>query len=265
MYQFFVAAEQVGPEKIVITGSDVNHIRNVLRMKTGERIRVSVADNGRSFFGDIHTISETEVLVDIEKEDETGTELDNRIYLFQGLPKADKMELIIQKCVELGVYEIIPVSMKNCVVKLDDKKADSKIKRWQAIAESAAKQSKRTLIPEVTMPLTWQEALQKATELDIVLVPYENERGMEATREVMQSIKPGQSIGVFVGPEGGFAPEEIETVVPARERSCTIDATPDANTDAGNARYRISLGRRILRTETAGLATLSMLVYNLDI
>lgn len=245
MYQFFVEENQLAGNKICILGSDVNHIKNVLRMKIGTRVRVSVKleDNTRSFFGTIDSISDTEVWVLIESEDTTGTELSNKIYLFQGLPKGDKMELIIQKAVELGVYEIIPVAMKNCVVKLDDKKAKSKIQRWNAISESAAKQSKRTVIPEITMPLTWKKALEKAKELDVVLVPYENERGMEATREIMQGIKAGQSIGIFVGPEGGFAPEEIAAV-------------PNFHT--------ISLGRRILRTETAGLATLSMLVFCLD-
>lgn len=254
MYQFFVEENQLAGKKICILGSDVNHIKNVLRMKTGTRVRVSVksdiyteercGDVGRSFFGIIDTISDTEVWVDIEEEDLTGTELKNRIYLFQGLPKGDKMELIIQKAVELGVYEIIPVAMKNCVVKLDDKKADSKVKRWQAISESAAKQSKRTVIPEVTKPMPWKLALEKAKELDLVLVPYENARGMEATREVISNIKSGQTIGIFIGPEGGFAMEEI-------------DAVPDEF-------HKISLGRRILRTETAGLATLSMLVFCLD-
>lgn len=242
MYQFFVQEEQFTGDRISILGSDVNHIKNVLRMKAGERVRVSISDNGRSFFGNIDMITEDEVIVIIESEDENGTELANKIYLFQGLPKGDKMELIIQKAVELGVYEIIPVAMKNCVVKLDDKKAASKVKRWQAIAESAAKQSKRTLIPEIQMPLTWKEALKKAENLDVVLVPYENERGMDATREILKGIQKGQSIAIFVGPEGGFAPEEIEAVTG----------------------HRISLGRRILRTETAGLATLSMLIFCLD-
>ena len=249
MYQFFVEENQMTGDRIAILGSDVNHIKNVLRMKGGERVRVSLSDSGRSFFCVLDQISEEEVIALIQEEDEAGTELANKIYLFQGLPKGDKMELIIQKCVELGVYEIIPVAMKNCVVKLDAKKADSKVKRWQAISESAAKQSKRTVIPEVQMPMTWKEALKKAEELDIVLVPYENERGMEATREIIGTIKSGQSIGVFVGPEGGFAPEEIDGIAPN-----SLD----------NKAHRISLGRRILRTETAGLATLSMLVFCLD-
>ena len=260
MYQFFVEENQRTGDRIAILGSDVNHIKNVLRMKGGERVRVSLSDSGRSFFCVLDEISDDEVIAHIQEEDETGTELKNKIYLFQGLPKGDKMELIIQKCVELGGYEIIPVAMKNCVVKLDAKKADSKVKRWQAISESAAKQSKRTVIPEIQMPMTWKEALKKAEELDVVLVPYENKRGMEATREIMQSIKPGQSIGVFVGPEGGFAPEEIEGIAPMHQ-----EIADENQTDAdGRHCHRISLGRRILRTETAGLATLSMLVFCLD-
>lgn len=257
MYQFFIEENQFAGDKISILGSDVNHIKNVLRMKSGERVRVSISDNGRSFFGVIDTIMDDEVIVAIESEDENGTELKNRIYLFQGLPKGDKMELIIQKAVELGVYEIIPVAMKNCVVKLDDKKASKKTERWQAISESAAKQSKRTLIPEVQMPLSWKEALKKAEELDIVLVPYENERGMEATREIMGNIQEGQSIGIFVGPEGGFAPEEIQSIAPMHEGDGASQVLEEKS-------HRISLGRRILRTETAGLATLSMLIFCLD-
>ena len=187
----------------------------------------------------------------IEREDALGTELSNRIVLFQGLPKADKMELIIQKAVELGASEIIPVAMKNCVVKLDDKKAAAKVSRWQSIAESAAKQSKRTLIPTVQMPVSWKEALNLAKALDITLVPYENERGMQATREIIGDIGAKESIGIMIGPEGGFSDAEIAMV-------------DEAHADCGSF-HRISLGRRILRTETAGLATLAMLVYQLDI
>lgn len=279
MYQFFIEENQLAGDKISILGSDVNHIKNVLRMKAGVRVRVSISDSGRSFFGTIENLLEDEVLVHIEKEDEAGTELANRIFLFQGLPKGDKMELIIQKAVELGVYEIIPVAMKNCVVKLDEKKAAGKVKRWQAISESAAKQSKRTLIPEIQMPMTWKNALEKAKELDIVLVPYENERGMDATREVLHSIKPGQSIGIFVGPEGGFSSEEIEQAAPVLPKDEDFVAEADemhlldvkhhvsgaerTHLVASRA-HRISLGRRILRTETAGLATLAMLVFCLD-
>ena len=244
MYQFFVEEEQVHSDSISITGGDVNHIKNVLRMKNGEKIRVS-SKSGQAYFCHISSIVDDEVIAAIDSADETGTELDNHIVLYQGLPKGDKMELIIQKAVELGVSEIVPVAMKNCVVKLDEKKAQSKCKRWQAIAESAAKQSKRTVIPQIQMPLSWKQALEEAKELDVVLVPYENERGMEATREIFRSIPEGASIGVMIGPEGGFSPEEIAQL--------------------DKDMHRISLGRRILRTETAGMATLSMLIYELDI
>lgn len=246
MYQFFIEDENAAEDFVTIEGSDVNHIKNVLRMKPGEKIRVCTR-NGQNYFCSISDITESFVRADILEKEAESTELPCRIYLFQGLPKNDKMEWIIQKTVELGVYEVIPVAMKNCVVKLDDKKAAKKLQRWQAIAESAAKQSKRTVIPTVNQPVTYKEALKIASELDITLVPYENERGMDATREIMGQLKAGQTIGVVVGPEGGFAPEEIALV------------------DEHATMHRISLGRRILRTETAGLAALAMLVYNLDV
>ena len=243
MYQFFVEDEQVQQDRICIVGSDVNHIGHVLRMKTGEKIRIS-DQSGRSYFCRILEITEEEVWAQIEDTDEMGTEFSHKVYLFQGLPKSDKMELIIQKTVELGVYEVIPVTMKNCVVKLDDKKAKSKVTRWQAIAESAAKQSKRSLIPEVKMPMSYKEAVAYARGLDVKLVPYENEHGMAGTKAAMEQIKKGESIAVFIGPEGGFAPEEIEMV--------------------RDEMQLLSLGKRILRTETAGIATLAILGYQLE-
>ena len=249
MYQFFVEASQVGESEISITGSDVNHIGHVLRMKAGEKIRIS-DESGKSYFCHIKTIGPEEVLAGIDAVDEQGTELSQHIVLFQGLPKSDKMELIIQKSVELGVSEIVPVAMKNCVAKLEEKKAAARVARWQTIAESAAKQSKRTRIPQVSMPISYKEAIRRAEELDITLLPYENERGMDYTREVIQSIRENPdkelSIGIVIGPEGGFAADEIEAV---KEKEKI---------------HRISLGKRILRTETAGPAALAVLVYELD-
>ena len=244
MYQFFVEDAQVGEHTVTIEGSDVNHIKNVLRMKRGERVRIS-STSGKNYFGEIAEFSGDTVLVAITQECAPDTELPSRIYLFQGLPKSDKMELIIQKAVELGACEIIPVAMKNCVVKLDEKKAAAKTARWQEIAKSAAKQSKRSVIPTVGRPVSYQEALAAAAELDVVLIPYEYERGMAATREAIEAIVPGQSIGILIGPEGGFSDGEIAL---ARERDMKL----------------ISLGGRILRTETAGLATLSVLMYHLE-
>ena len=243
MYQFFVEDTQVSPEAAVIEGSDVNHIRNVLRMRCGEKVRIS-SKSGKNYLCEISEITEDMVRASIIEEYEENTELPCKIYLFQGLPKSDKMELIIQKAVELGVYEIIPVAMKNCVVKLDDKKAAGKVTRWQAIAESAAKQSKRSLIPTVRMPLSYKQAVEAAKELDVKLVPYENERGMQATKDAIEAIKPGENIAIFIGPEGGFDDSEIAMVKENMQL--------------------ISLGKRILRTETAGMTTLSMLVYHLE-
>lgn len=246
MHQFFVEKGQVQGNRIVITGEDAIHMGRVLRMKPGERVRISDHEEN-SYFCHITEITGEEVFAAIDEKDELGTEFAHKVYLFQGLPKSDKMELIIQKSVELGVFEILPVAMKNCVVKLDEKKAAAKVKRWQAIAGSAAKQSKRTIIPVVQAPVSWKDALTLAAELDVVLVPYENERGLAAARELISAIPAGASIGIMIGPEGGFSTEEIGMV------------------DEYENMHRISLGRRILRTETAGPATLAMLVYQLDV
>lgn len=243
MHQFFVQDEQVGKEYVTITGNDVNHIRNVLRMKIGETIRVS-SQSGKNYFCKIAEIGEEFVQADIAIADAEGTELPSKIFLFQALPKGDRMETVIEKAVELGVYEIIPVAMKYCVVKLDEKKAANKVKRWQAIAESAAKQSKRSMIPRIHDVMTYQEALQYAGECEVRLVPYENARGMQGTREALEAVRPGRSVSVIIGPEGGFAEEEIAA---ARENM-----------------QEISLGKRILRTDTAGICTMSLLMMQLE-
>ena len=243
MYHFFVDKSQIHPASITITGPDVNHIKNVLRMKPGEKIRVCTR-NGQNYFCSISDITESFVRADILEKEAESTELPCRIYLFQGLPKGDRMEYIIQKSVELGVYEIIPVAMKYCVVKLDAKKAGNKVKRWQAISESAAKQSKRSRIPEVHAVMNFKDAVEYAKLQDMILVPYENERGMEATREALKKVKPGQSISVFIGPEGGFSEEEIDAL------------RQDAEV--------LSLGKRILRTDTAAICAMSMLMLELE-
>lgn len=256
MYHFFVSQEQIQEYRdaengqdgclgqIVIIGSDVNHIKNVLRMKIDEEVLVS---NGvdKDYHCRIAEIGAEKVVAEILSVDEEGTELSARLYLFQGLPKQDKMELIVQKAVELGAYQVIPVSMHRSVVKLDAKKADAKVKRWNGIAESAAKQSKRMVIPEVTEVMTVKEALAYAAGFDLKLLPYENARGMAATKECMEKVKPGMRIAVFIGPEGGFEDSEVELAKAAGFET-------------------ISLGKRILRTETAGLTTLSLLMYQLE-
>lgn len=246
MQRFFVEPHQIDEEahQIHITGSDVNHISNVLRMKMGEELWIS--DGSKyEYRCTIESFEPDEVLLHIVYSQEPEYELPCRIYLFQGLPKADKMELIIQKAVELGAYEIIPVETKRCVVKLDGRKSAKKTARWQQIAESAAKQSKRMLIPNVHEVLTFREALKYAESMDVRLIPYELARGMQETKEILAGIEPGQSVGIFIGPEGGFEEKEIEAAI------------------EGGAKP-ITLGRRILRTETAGLAILSVLMFQLE-
>ena len=245
MYQFFVEPGAISEKQVVITGKDVNHIKNVLRMKVGEEIAVSNGVDGREYRCGILQMTEDAVICELRFIKEDGVELPSKIYLFQGLPKADKMELIIQKAVELGAYAVVPVETRRCVVKLDAKKADNKVKRWQAIAESAAKQSKRMLIPEVKNVMSWREALALAKELDVLLIPYELAKGMKETREILGAIQPGQSIGIFIGPEGGFEEEEVRDAMEAGAKPVT-------------------LGKRILRTETAGMTMLSILMFTLE-
>lgn len=245
MYHFFVAPEQIGEKEITIEGTDVNHIKNVLRMKPGEQVRLCTGLDNKDYRCELDEITEDYVKARIMWVEESGVELPSRIYLFQGLPKSDKMELIIQKAVELGVYQIIPVASKRAVVKLDAKKEAAKLKRWNAISESAAKQSKRMIIPEVTGVMSFSEAMEYAAALDVKLIPYELAEGMEQTRAVIGKIQPGQSIGIFIGPEGGFEESEVELA-----RAHQAEA--------------ITLGRRILRTETAGMTVLSVLMFALE-
>ena len=245
MHHFFVEPSQIQGNHIFIDGPDVNHIRNVLRMNPGEEVNVTDGTGEKVYRCAIASIGEDTVELNIMWAQEKGMELPSKIYLFQGLPKSDKMELIIQKAVELGVYEIIPMATARAVVKLDQKKAAAKVKRWQAISESAAKQSKRLLIPEVKEPVKFSEALKLASDLDVRLIPYELAEGMDGTRRIIQSVKPGQSVAVFIGPEGGFEEAEVELA-------------KDAGFQA------ITLGRRILRTETAGMTVLSILMYQLE-
>lgn len=245
MHQFFVRPEQIGERYIIIEGTDVNHIRNVLRMHEGEQITVCSGEDDKFYRCEIEEMQPENVRAKIMWVEESEAELPSRLILFQGLPKSDKLELIIQKAVELGVWQVVPVVTKRAVVKLDEKKALNKQKRWQAIAESAAKQCKRQHVPEVTVPMSFSEALEYAKTLDVKLIPYELARGMEETRAVVEKIRPGQSVGIFIGPEGGFEEEEV-----AEARNIGASA--------------VTLGKRILRTETAGLTMLSVLMYHLE-
>ncbi|MBR5438323.1 MAG: 16S rRNA (uracil(1498)-N(3))-methyltransferase [Clostridia bacterium] len=244
MFNFFASEENRQGDLFNLTGADCNHIKNVLRMKKGDTFLVSC--EGKSHLCELKECENDFAVAQIIEENFQDTELPVKIYLFQGLPKSDKLELIIQKATELGVHKIIPVEMNRCVVKLDGKKKASKTVRWQAIAESAAKQSKRTLIPEVEVPVSYGEALKKASELDLLLVPYESKNGMKDTRDALSLIKKGASVGIIIGPEGGFEESEVEK---ASEAGGKI----------------ISLGSRILRTETAAITAVGMCMLHIEL
>lgn len=242
---FFVEPSQIQDDKIEIIGNDVNHIKNVLRMRVGDALSASNGVDEKEYRCSIEEMGEDYVLCRVRCIKEEVVELPSKVYLFQGLSKGDKMELIVQKAVELGVYEIIPVSTKRAVVKLDERKAKSKTMRWQGVAEAAAKQSRRRMIPMVNEVMTMKEAIAYAAAMDVRLIPYEMAEGMGKTREIISSLKPEQSIAVFIGPEGGFEESEIEEAEAAGIRP-------------------ITMGKRILRTETASYTILAWIMYQLE-
>lgn len=245
MYQFFVEPHQIDGKKITITGTDVNHIKNVLRMKPGEELSVSNGADGREYRCGILSIEEDRVVCGLRFIKDDGMELPSRVFLFQGLPKADKMELIVQKAVELGAYQIVPVAAKRCVVKLDEKRARARTARWQGIAEAAAKQSKRRIVPEVTQVLSFEEAVRISSSMDVKMIPYELAEGMDRTKQLIGGLKSGQDIAVFIGPEGGFEEEEV-------------------NLALASGVLPVTMGKRILRTETAGFTMLAWIMYQLE-
>ncbi len=245
MYRFYFDDDNMYDNEILIKGSDVNHIRNVLRMKCGDRV-IANDTNGTDYYCIIKNVDTDSVLLEIEHQRPCEAELKTKLYLFQALPKSDKMEFIIQKAVELGVYEIIPVATERCVVKLDGgAKQERKLSRWQTIAEAAAKQSARGIIPKVNKLMKFNEALDYAKNLGYNLIPFEHAEGMDEARKCMDVAADAESVGIFIGPEGGFEDSEIEKAI-----------------DAGL--QVISLGNRILRTETAGLAVLSILMFKIS-
>ena len=245
MHQFFVDSSQILDKKIIITGSDVNHIKNVLRLEPGDWV-VACDGAGRDYVSRIRSLEVDRIILQVEKVQDTGTELPVHITLFQGLPKKDKMELIIQKAVELGVYEIVPVRMKRCVAKLEEqKKIRKKLERWRAIAEAAAKQCDRGIIPVVHAPVTMEQAFDIAEGIEYNMIPYELQDGMEASRETVSEACKHDTVGIFIGPEGGFEAEEVDRAIAKQI-------------------HPLSLGKRILRTETAGMALLSIMMFQLQ-
>ncbi len=237
MHNFFVDEKNRQGDFYYITDSDFNHIKNVLRMKIGDEFLVSVS--GKSDLCVLEELTGDSAVAKIQEENYQDTSLPIKLYLFQGLPKADKMELVIQKAVELGVEGVIPVEMNRCVVKIEEKKKKSKQARWQAISESAAKQSKRTVIPEIFDIMSYKQAMEKAKEMDLFIVPYESKDGMNSTKNALSKMENGMKVGILIGPEGGFEEKEI---LEAEKIGSEI----------------VSLGKRILRTETAAITALSM-------
>lgn len=244
MYNFFADAAAKRGDMFYIEGGDRAHIINVLRMKPGEEL--TVCCDGRCYLCRLGADDGDGVTAEIIGEEARASELTSPIYLFQGLPKGDKPELIIQKAVELGAYAVIFVEMSRSVVKLDEKKKASRLERWRAVAESAAKQCKRNVIPQIYPVMSFGEAVELAARSEVFLLPYENERGMEATREALGRIRCGGSVSIMIGPEGGFEPQEAEL---ARASGALC----------------ISLGSRILRTETAAITALAMCMLRLEL
>ena len=241
MHLFFAEHHNISDDRIVLEGTDYNHIKNVLRLKPGSKIQVKSGDN-MSYTCVINGFENECVICDIEDVSTQKTELPVKVTIFQGLPKAEKMETVIQKCIELGAVRIVPVSMERCITKLDEKKAENKVKRWRAIAQAAAQQSKRSIIPEVADVCDLTGALEMAKECDTILMPYECAEGFQETRRVLSEIPSGSSVAVFIGPEGGIGAGELEQ---AKEAGAQI----------------ISLGSRILRTETAAMMLMSVMIY----
>lgn len=246
MYHFFTDKSNITDSLLYIEGKDVNHIKNVLRMHIGEEISVGNGEDEDEYRCEITELGDDRITAKIMFVKKANVELPVKVSLYQGLPKSDKMEMIIQKCVELGVCEIIPVETKRSVVKIDDKKKESRVQRWQAIAEAAGKQSKRAIVPNIGQIVSFKKACESAKDKDVKMIPYELCEGIDDTCKLFKNLKNNQSVAVFIGPEGGFDETEIEYA-----KECGI--------------VPVSLGQRILRTETAGMTVLAWIGYETEI
>lgn len=247
MPRFFVKNEQIEDNQITIQNEDVRHIKNVLRKAIGDEIEICNQENGESFIASIFEIQEQKIICNIKEKLESNSESNVFINIFQGLPKADKMEIIIQKSVELGVSEITPVAMKRCVVKLNEKDEKKKIDRWQKISEGAAKQSGRNIIPKINEIKNIKDICKICKDYDIVLVAYENETENKLKDELQKinSKNKNIKIAIVIGPEGGLEFEDVELLKTSGAKIVT-------------------LGKRILRTETVALNMISIIMYELE-
>ncbi len=249
MPKFFVTDQSIHNNEIKIVGKDVNHIKNVLRKKIGEQLIICNTDISIDYLCEIVKLEADTIKCNILEKLDTNTESNIKVTIFQGLPKADKMEFMIQKAVELGVYDITPVEMKRCVVKLTDKDKTKKIQRWQKIAEVASKQSGRNQIPKINNVISVKNICNLCQEYDIVIVAYENEKE-NSLRDELEKLKSKQikylKIAILIGPEGGIDETEIELL---KENEAKI----------------VTLGSRILRTETVALNILSIIMYEFEV
>ncbi len=246
MYRFFVTHEQLEQTPVSLTGEDYHHIKNVLHLKAGDIITLCDG-KGREYECSITGFDKEpeRVLVKVTDIVDATRELPVKITLFQGYPKGDKLETVVQKAVELGAFEVVPVMMKRCVVRLDEKKALKKVERLNAVSLSAAKQAKRDVIPKVREVMSFSQAVAYAGTMETILLPYENAEGMEHARQVIAGTRGKKRIGIFIGPEGGFESSEIQQLEEVGAQT-------------------FSLGHRILRTKTAGMTVLSLLMFLLE-
>ena len=246
MPRFFVKTEQIEDKTITIIGEDVKHIKNVLRKQNGDNLEICNQETGITYKCEIIDLKEQEIINRIIEEKETVEDA-IKVDIYQGLPKADKMELIIQKSIELGANAIIPVEMKRCVVKLDSKSEGKKIERWQKIAESAAKQSGRSTIPEIRGIVNVEDIVKLKDDYDSIIVCYENEKENYIKNELLKlKSKQETKIAVVIGPEGGLEEKDVEYL---KQNGASV----------------VTLGNRILRTETVALNLLSIIMYELQI
>lgn len=248
MPKFFVKQEQIKENTIKIVEDDVKHIKNVLRKVINDEIEVCNQDDGKNYKCKIEKINQEEILCDIIEQIESKTEPQIYVDVYQGLPKADKMELIIQKSVELGVHKIIPTNMRRSIVKIKSKEENKKIDRWQKISEVASKQSGRDIIPKIENITNIKDIIKNINQYDVLIVAYEEEKENTLKQEIIRikNMKIEKlNIGILIGPEGGIDKEEIDAL---KQVGAKI----------------VSLGERILRTETVALNMLSIIMYELE-
>lgn len=242
MSRYFVNSSQIDENRITIVGEDYQHLKKVLRTIKGDKI--TVCCDGYDYCAEVDDVTNDYISTIILDKKQNLTEAELKVTLYQGLPKADKMELIVQKCIELGVSEIVPVITERCITKINTSKdAQNKVTRWQKIALEAAKQCNRGIIPKIGMPIKFNEAIELASTMDLSVIPYEKESAT-GFNVVASSCSDITTASIFIGPEGGFTEQEIQYAQSQGVR-------------------KITLGPRILRTETAGMVALSLMMYEL--